>query len=632
MKKTVRISAVFALIATCAFAQVQDSTKVNQLNEVVISDTKFAQSREKSGKIITIISQEELQKKSGQTLAMILSQVAGLEINGNQSFGGKNLGTYIRGGRNRQVLVMIDGVPVTDGSGISMEYDLRLLPVDQVERIEILKGASSTLYGTGAATGVINVTLKKANTKPIQGNVYVNMGSNNTAQDKKYNGNDSNQGFSINGKVAKVDYLTSINSTQTNGMSEAKGENYEEDVFSRVSLNQKIGFNATQKLRFDFFGNYDRIKNTFDNTYNPTFSSDNLENRGTTVQFRAGFNSSYQYDKGEFVINAGGSTIERNLFVFNSDLQYNSRNVNVDAFNKYLISKQFFVIIGTQFQFNELRFDAAFGTINRDLAKFSIFDPYTTLVYNSNFGLNVNAGLRMNHHTVYGEQLVYTINPSFSFVKNIPVKLITSYSTAYITPSLFQLFDPFSGNTKLTPEENSTIEAGFETQLWNKKLHISAVGFYREETNTVGVDPNFVYFNIQGTNKARGVETAVHYIATSKLTVKAHYTFNELDKSLQRLNPKHKVNADVAYQFSPRFHASLQYQYLSARMDAFGFPAQAVLLDNYQLVHATLRYELIKNRMTIFSNATNIFNEDFVENIGYSTRGRNFRIGVTVQL
>ncbi len=184
-KKIVRMSALLVLVTSCALAQEKDSTKVNQLKEVVVSDTKFAQSKEKSGKVITKITEEELQKKSGQSLANVLSSAVGIEINGSQSANGKNLGYYIRGGKNQQVLILIDGIPVTDASGISFEYDLRLLPVDQVESIEIMKGAASTLYGTGAATAVINITLKKSGRKPIQGNGYINIGSNNTASNSK---------------------------------------------------------------------------------------------------------------------------------------------------------------------------------------------------------------------------------------------------------------------------------------------------------------------------------------------------------------------------------------------------------------------------------------------------------------
>ena len=632
MKKTVKAVAILALLNTCAYAQVKDSTRVNPLDEVVISDTKFAQSKEKSGKVIEVISAAALEKKSGQSLATVLSQVAGVEINGNQSAAGKNLGYYIRGGRNRQVLIVIDGIPVTDASGISMEYDLRLLPVDQVESIEIMKGASSTLYGTGAATGVITITLKKACKKVLQGNAYVNIGSNNTSDNHKYNGQDFNQGLSFNGKYLKVDYLTSFNSTETNGMSEAKGENYENDRFSRIAVNQKIGVALTSKLRVDFFGNYDRLKNAFDDSYNGVSSSDNLVNQGKTEQFRAGFSSKYKYSQGEFVINSGASSSKRNLFVFNSEFEYKSKNVNVDAFTKYNFSKQFFALLGTQYQFSEMNFDSEFSTIDHNKAKFAIVDPYTTLVYNSAFGFNLNVGARLNNHSVYKSHVVYNFNPSYSFGKKNPVRLLASYSTAYITPSLYQLYDAYSGNIHLEPEENSTVEAGFEIQFWSKKITLNTVAFLRNEKNAIDVDANFVYYNIDGKNKAKGIETSISLAVTSKLFMNANYTFNELDEPLQRLNPKHKVNVAVNYQFTNRFFAGINYQYLSSRTDAFGYPPQFVKLDAYRLFNGTFKYELIKNRLTVFGAATNIFNEEFVENIGYSTRGRNFKLGLNIVL
>ncbi|WP_293870104.1 TonB-dependent receptor plug domain-containing protein [Flavobacterium sp.] len=632
MKKTVKAVAILALLNTCAYAQVKDSTRVNPLDELVISDTKFAQSKEKSGKVIEVITSVDLAKKSGQSLATVLSQVAGVEINGNQSANGKNLGYYIRGGRNRQVLIVIDGIPVTDASGISMEYDLRLLPVDQVESIEIMKGASSTLYGTGAATGVITITLKKASNKVLRGNAYVNIGSNNTADNHKYNGQDFNQGLSFNGKYLKVDYLTSLNSTETNGMSEAKGENYENDRFSRIAVNQKIGVALTSKLRVDFFGNYDRLKNAFDDSYNGVSSSDNLFNQGKTEQFRAGFSSKYKYSKGEFVINSGASSSKRNLFVFNSEFEYKSKNINVDAFNKFNFSKQFFALLGTQYQFSEMNFDSEFSTIDHKNAKFAIVDPYTTVVYNSAFGFNLNVGVRINNHSVYNSHAVYNFNPSYTFGKKNPIRLLASYSTAYITPSLYQLYDAYSGNIHLEPEENSTVEAGFEIQLWSKKVTLNTVAFLRNEKNAIDVDANFVYFNIEGKNKAKGIETSILLAVTSRLSMNANYTFNELDEPLQRLNPKHKVNAAMNYQFTNRFFAGINYQYLSSRIDAFGYPAQFVKLDAYRLFNATLKYELIKNRLTVFGAATNIFNEEFVENIGYSTRGRNFKVGLNIVL
>jgi vitamin B12 transporter len=103
-KKLIGLS-VCALATAFSYAQKSDSLSVKNLQEVVVSDTKFVQSREKSGKVIDVITAQELEQKKGQSLANVLHQIAGVEINGNQSFSGKNLGYYIRGGRNRQTAI-----------------------------------------------------------------------------------------------------------------------------------------------------------------------------------------------------------------------------------------------------------------------------------------------------------------------------------------------------------------------------------------------------------------------------------------------------------------------------------------------------------------------------------------------
>ncbi|WP_298395028.1 TonB-dependent siderophore receptor [Flavobacterium sp.] len=648
-KNFIRISAISALMTTCGYAQQQDSVKVNQLQEVVISDTKFAQSKEKSGKVITKISSEELEKKSGQSLAKVLSSVAGVEINGNQSANGKNLGYYIRGGKNQQVLVVIDGNPVTDASGISFEYDLRLLPVDQVESIEIMKGASSTLYGTGAATAVINITLKKSSKKAIQANAYFNIGSNNTSTNEKYNGQDFNQGFSVNGTVSKVNYAASINSTESGGMSQiAAPENvkYENDRFSRVNYLSKIGFKATDNLTLDFFGNYDILKNDYDFSYDNTGFNDTNLNTSSTEQFRFGFSPKFKYTKGEFVLNSSFTKLQRDYTEFNSwtsaldNSLYESRSVNLDAFNKYKWNNNFYIVSGVNYQFYDMLSETPYANIKRENTKFNTVDPYFTGVYSSKFGLNINAGARLNVHSEYGNQVVYNVNPSFSFGKDVPLKLLASYSTAYVTPSLYQLYSEF-GNTKLTPEENATIETGFEVGLLKKKMVFNAVAFYREQNNSFGffydaVTFDSYYINIEGINKAKGIETELSLALNSKFKLNANYTFTQVDKNLERLIPKHKVNASVDYSITNKLFFNVNYQYVDGRQDVFydgvNFDTATVRLDSYQLVNALIKYELIKNRISVFGSATNILNEAFVENIGYSTRGRNFRLGLNITL
>ena len=642
--------AIVALLNTCAYAQVKDSTKVNSLEEVVISDTKFAQRKEKSGKVIEVITALDVAKKAGQSLATVLSQVTGVEINGNQSANGKNLGYYIRGGKNRQILILIDGIPVTDASGISIEYDLRLLPVEQVERIEIMKGAASTLYGTGAATGVINITLKKAAKKEIQGNAYLNIGSNNTANNHHYNGQDFNQGLSVGGEFKKVNYFAGFNSTESKGMSQIaepnSTSNYENDSFSRQNLLTKLGFKVTNNLSLDFFGNYDKIKNDYDGTFDNTDFNDTDANITTSEQLRFGFSPKYKYRKGEFVLNSGFTKITRDyneLNTFSNTVDYSvydSRSVVIDGFNKYNVSKEFLVILGTNYQYNDMNSNTPFSSIENENTTINIIDGYTTFVYNSDFGLNINAGARLNNHSAYGNNFVYNFNPSFNFKTSFPLKVLASYSTAFVTPSLYQLYSEF-GNSDLTPEKNVTIEAGFETELINKKVKLNAVAFYRDQTNAIDFyfDPvtfDAFYINVNGETKAKGVETSLNIALTSKLQLNGNYTFTQVDKALDRLIPKHKANASIGFQPTTRTFLSLDYQYFNARNDAFfdgtTFGVVTTKLDSYQLVNASIKYELIKGRMTIFGAATNILNEEFVENIGYSTRGRNFRIGLNIIL
>ena len=643
--KIVRISALFVLMTNCVFAQQKDSIASNtELDEVVISDSKFALAKEKSGKVITKITSADLKMKEGQSVATILNSVAGVEINGSQSVAGKNLGYYIRGGKSSQVLILIDGIPVTDASGISLEYDLRLLPAEQVESIEIMKGASSTLYGTGAATAVINIRLKKAGQKTIQANGYWNLATYNTAFTSKTSLQDFNQGFSVNGNVEKLNYFASLNSTETNGMSQIASPNenivYEEDRFSRINYLAKLGYKATNQLTLDFFGNYDKIDNDYDGGFDNTGTNDVVQNHSKSEQFRVGFLPKFKYNNGQFILNSSFNKMVRSYDEFDSysntvgNSKYESRSVNVDAYNKYEFSKSIFLVAGAQYQFFDMNSVTPYGGVAKENAKFNMIDPYLTGVYTSDFGLNVNAGARLNIHSEYGNQLVYNLNPSYDF-KAFPLKVLASYSTAFVTPSLYQLYSPY-GNTALTPEKNTTVEAGFETNFPDKKVRFSAVGFYREQTDFIGFSSAYKYINIEGTNKAKGVETEITFAVNNKLKWISNYTFTQVDKALDRLIPKHKVNSSLDYQICPRTTFNVNYQYVDGRNDAFfdgnTYGTQNVILGSYQLINASLNYELIKNRLNIFGAATNMLNEEFVENVGYTTLGRNFKLGLNFKL
>ena len=175
----------------------------------------------------------------------------------------------------------------------------------------------------------------------------------------------------------------------------------------------------------------------------------------------------------------------------------------------------------------------------------------------------------------------------------------------------------------------------------DKKIKLNAVGFYREQTNFIGFYTNPVtydsnYINIDGLNKAKGVETELSFALSKKIKWNSNYTFTQVDEALNRLIPKHKVNSSLDFQINSRLFFNVNYQYVDSRNDAFfdgnTYTTQKIVLGSYQLVNSSLRYELVKNRLSIFGAVTNILNADFVENVGYSSLGRNFKFGLNINL
>ena len=223
MKKQILIASVLAssLMSTNLFAQSQNE-QVEKLEEIVVTATKFNLKKENSGKVITKITSEQLKNNTGKTVIEILNTVAGIDVRGVNANPTEPRSMNIRGGRSRQVLVLIDGVPVTDQSAINQEFDLRLLATNQIESIEILKGASSTLYGSGAATAVINIILKNASTDSVSGSFETSLGTNNTANTLESAFSDKNQNVNLNGTLGRFNYLGSFSITGVDGMSAAK--------------------------------------------------------------------------------------------------------------------------------------------------------------------------------------------------------------------------------------------------------------------------------------------------------------------------------------------------------------------------------------------------------------------------
>lgn len=612
------ITAILAAEGIFAQNVQQDSLKVQRLDEVVVSDSKFELKRENSGKTVIKITAEEMQRNQGRTVAEIINTKSGIEIAGSRGRDGDVLGVYARGGRGRQVLIIIDGVRVQDPSTFSAEYDLRLLSPNTIESIEIIKGAASTLYGTNAVTAVINITTKKSSKKKIAGNFETSIGTNQTAEDQNYNLGSIQNSANVNGTLGKFNYGVDFSNRYKSGLSAAVTPQNEEDIFSHYSTNVKLGYQFTENFGVQVYGNQTKFKNEYDATMAEA------PNLGENEQQRVGLSSEFGYGKGSVHLNTAFTDYESVANDTFGESTTEGSNWVLDVYNKYVFGEQFHTILGV----NYIKDEAVFT----EDVDFAIVDPYANVVYVSDFGLNLNAGARLNNHSEYGNHFVYNVNPSFVFdTDNGYVKLMGSYATSYITPNLTQLFGAFGGNPDLEPEENSTIEGGIEFKL-NEKLRISTVYFDRNETNAIGYDANFMSINIADEIDANGVEVEATWLPWSTFSVNANYTFTERKGDNAIRIPKHKANVSLWYQLCENTNVSLSYAYTGERFDTDFAVNSDIALDPFSLLNFSIRHELIKNKLNVFLNADNLLNEDYRELLGFTTRGRNFRVGLNLNL
>ncbi|NND62571.1 MAG: TonB-dependent receptor [Flavobacteriaceae bacterium] len=636
---------LFAALFTASITVAQEQPKTEQLDSVVI-DTKLAKARKNSGKIVSTITAEMLERSAGKSVATLLNEVAGIEINGSRSNDGQNLGYFIRGGRNRQVLIVLDGVALNDPSQISNDYDLRLVSASQIERIEILKGASSVLYGSGAGTAVISITTKKASGNPVALNLTTSLGSNQSSEEDAYKLGEFLASAQLSGTINKLFYSGSINGRFTDGLSAIaapEGEAlFESDVFNRFNTHFNLGYKISEKIKISRFVASDKFKSDFDD-----FSYLDAENRTISEQFRTGGNFQWSYGKGKLQINDSHSWIDREI-ESSFPAMYDSQSSNIDAFANYQLGKNIGVLAGLNLNFSSFNsFTIPFGSdefnqdVSDEIAKFDIIDPYVSVNYNSDFGLNLNAGARLNNHSNYGTNWVYNVNPSYVFdFGNSDLKVLGSYSTAYITPSLFQLYDPLYGNEELQPEENTTIEGGAEFSV-GRKTRISAIYFSRNEQNFVDfvtVDPNlflFQYQNISEEFDTSGFELELSQKIGEKLDLSTNYTNTQADERFALRIPEHKVNAALNFSPDAKSELGLSIQYVSERDDSFfnseTFESETIVLDSFSLFNFSASRQFTPN-VKVFFQLSNILNEEFEELYRFQTRGRNWRLGLTLNI
>lgn len=609
------VSSVFAQEVT------NDSTETQHLDEVVVSDTRFPIKREQSGKTVIRIDREELARHAARPLASLINSHSGIEIAGSRGRNGEVLGVFARGGRGRQVLVLIDGVRVSDPSSFSQEYDLRYLSTNDVESIEIIKGATSTLYGSNAATAVISITTRKAGKNPLEGEFRASAGTNLPASSRGGGLGSFTQSARLGGQQAGWNYSAGISHSRSEDLSSLATTEAEEDVFSRFRTNLSIGRRLGKNSSLRFYGNYTKLSSDYDDA----FAQSDAPFQFLSEQKRAGLQGTFALSTtGQLHLNGAYTTYDsENFSAFPNT--FRGRNTVVDIYYKHKFGNSLYALGGLQYNKEQ--------ALMANEPFFTNSDPYLNITYISGANFNLNAGARLNHHSAYGDHLVYSLNPSY--VLSLPegyLKLLGSYATAYITPSISQLYGVFGANENLQPETNATFETGLEWKHADR-LRLSALYFKREEENFIIFDgQNNEYRNSTDLIEAQGVEVEGLWSPEEAINFRANYTFTDRTGDNAIRIPAHKGNLEANYYWKPHALVSLTYAYTGKRTDTNFSDFTDVELEAYTLWGLYISHKFLEEKLTVFGQIENLLNEEYTEILGFETRGRNFLFGINLEL
>lgn len=626
IRKLLPIPVLFAAMQT----QAQDSTQTKQLDEVVVTATKFPVKLSQTGKVVTVVTHEQIEKSYGKSLSQILTEQTGLLINGANSGAAKDKSVFLRGATNKYTLILLDGIPVNDPAGFGGAFDLRLFPVDLIDHIEILKGSQSTLYGSDAIAGVINIISRKPGNKKTGFNGGATYGSFNS-----FNGN-----VGINGHTNIVDYSINYNYEHTDGITEALDTTgkagFDKDGFTRHSFQGNLTIKAGKNLKISPFYRY--------SFYDGQYDADAFWDRKNFLKSmlnNAGAVATYALPHGTITANYGYSYSKRK-----SDDQlginfYRGQYNNSELYLVHDIITKVKMLAGVNYQTYRL-LDT---TLDKKNPQTNIVSPYLSLFVQDLQGLNLEVGGRYNHHSEFGDRFTYNVSASYLIAENY--KIFANVSSGFRAPTVNDLLGrvSFGSNPELKPETSNNFEAGLQFAAIDKKLQVTATGFYRDIKNLIK------YVGIQLINidkqKDKGAELEANFRPNDKWTVKASYMYvtgnlhqsrNGKDTSYYNLvrQPKHTITGTIGYQATKQLYLSLSAQSLGKRTDLFydpiTFDPSPVSLKAYTLVSAYAEYKLMGNKLRLFADAKNITDTKYTEVYGYNTPGFNINGGFRINL
>jgi vitamin B12 transporter len=608
--KTLSSITSIVLLTTNAFSQVvlQDIT--------VTTNNKTAQSLQNTTSNVTVISAEDIEEKGYTSVAEAIHSVAGISV-ANAGGLGQQTSFFVRGADSGKVLVLLDGMRLNDPSTTNGSALLDSLTTSNIAQIEILKGGSSSIWGSNASAGVINIITKKAK-KGVHGSLGLSYGSYATRSAE----------FMLSYADEKLTAQVLASSLATDGFSVLAPNDAESDSHRNDNINLSLGyaFNENHKAKLSY--NSIKTKTDFDDAYSTAFEEDRYSH-STSNQNNISLNYSYTNDNYSASFNASQGDYDRD---------YYTKGFYGEGHNKYKATLKEYSLINTYsygtskailgLEYKNIDGFNQYNSFHKSQSIYTNKAIFLSNVYSFRNNTSLETNIRHDAFNQFDDKTTYKvgIKHAHTFIDGFTTS--ANYYSSYDAPSAYQL-----ANSEMLGLLKPVYTKGYSVTTAYKDILLATYFNNTVEDSIDYISDPITYIggykNISGESKFSGVELEGKYdLSAYNVLLSANYThlidYKKEDGSLLNRRAKDTLNATVNYYISEKTLIGLQAQYIGDRLDTDGtFPVSSnVSTGNYTLWN--LNYSTtLSNNITVNINAKNILDKAYQSIYKYATQGRS---------